>query len=270
MEAAALVAIALSNGEGQPPDWQDFVGIVLLLLINSSIGFYEERSAGNAVKALMESLAPKAKCRRDGKWSEIDSADLVPGDIISFKIGDIVPADCRLFDAINVSIDQAGLTGESLPQEKHLGDQCFSSSICKHGEAEGVVIATGANTFFGRAATLVGADDDSTGHLQKILAQIGLFCMVSIGIFVLLEILILYPAFKYSYRRGLNNILVLLIGGIPIAMPTVLSVTLAVGAQQLAKYKAIVTRITAIEELAGVTILCSDKTGTVSLQIVLF
>lgn len=263
MEGAALVAIALSNGEGQPPDWQDFVGIVLLLFINSGIGFYEERSAGNAVKALMESLAPKAKCRRDGKWNEIDSADLVPGDVISFKIGDIVPADCRLYDAINVSIDQAGLTGESLPQGKHVGDQCFSSSICKQGEAEGVVIATGANTFFGRAASLVGADDDSTGHLQKILAQIGLFCLVSIGIFVLLEILILYADFRFSYRRGLNNILVLLIGGIPIAMPTVLSVTLAVGAQQLAKYKAIVTRITAIEELAGVTILCSDKTGTV-------
>lgn len=191
MEGAALVAIALSNGGGRPPDWQDFVGIVLLLFINSSIGYYEERSAGNAVKALMESLAPKAKCRRNGQWGEIDSAELVPGDVIAFKIGDIVPADCRLFDAITVSIDQAGLTGESLPQNKKVGDQCFSSSICKQGEAEGVVIATGANTFFGRAASLVGADDESTGHLQKILAQIGLFCLVSIGLFIVLEIVIL-------------------------------------------------------------------------------
>ena len=139
-----------------------------------------------------------------------------------------------------------------------------SGSTCKQGEAEGVVISTGANTFFGRAASLVGQDDDTTGHLQKILAQIGSFCLVSIGIFVIAEIVVLYPAFKYDYRRGLNDILVLLIGGIPIAMPTVLSVTLAVGAQQLAKHKAIVTRITAIEELAGVTILCSDKTGTLT------
>jgi H+-transporting ATPase len=100
--------------------------------------------------------------------------------------------------------------------------------------------------------------------LQKILAQIGSFCLVSIGIFVMAEILVLYAGFRYNYCRGLNNILVLLIGGIPIAMPTVLSVTLAVGAQQLAKHKAIVTRITAIEELAGVTILCSDKTGTLT------
>lgn len=264
MEGAALVAIVLSNGGGQPPDWEDFVGIVLLLFINSTIGFYEERNAGNAVKALMDSLAPKAKVKRNGQWSEIESADLVPGDMVSFKIGDIVPADCRLTEAINVSIDQAALTGESLPQSKKEGDQCFSGSTCKQGEAEGVVICTGPNTFFGRAASLVGQDDDTTGHLQKILAQIGSFCLVSIGIFVVAEILVLYAGFRYSYRRGLNNILVLLIGGIPIAMPTVLSVTLAVGAQQLAKHKAIVTRITAIEELAGVTILCSDKTGTLT------
>ncbi|KAG8682658.1 plasma membrane H+-ATPase, partial [Ceratobasidium sp. 394] len=264
MEGAALVAIALSNGGGRAPDWPDFVGIVLLLLINSTIGFYEEHNAGNAVKALMDSLAPKAKVKRDGKWSEIESAILVPGDMVAFKIGDIVPADCRLTEAINVSIDQAALTGESLPQSKKTGDQCFSGSTCKQGEAEGVVISTGGNTFFGRAASLVGQDDDTTGHLQKILAQIGSFCLVSIGLFVLLEIVILYPRFHYSYRRGLDNILVLLIGGIPIAMPTVLSVTLAVGAQQLAKHKAIVTRITAIEELAGVTILCSDKTGTLT------
>ncbi|KAI5886906.1 hypothetical protein GGG16DRAFT_92608 [Schizophyllum commune] len=264
MEAAALVAIALSNGEHRAPDWPDFVGIVFLLFVNSAIGFYEERNAGNAVKALMDSLAPKARVRRDGSWKEIESSELVPGDMVAFKIGDIVPADCRLTEAINVSIDQAALTGESLPQSKKAGDQCFSGSTCKQGEAEGVVISTGPNTFFGRAASLVGQDDDTTGHLQKILAQIGSFCLVCIGIFVVAEILVLYAGFRYSYRHGLDNILVLLIGGIPIAMPTVLSVTLAVGAQQLAKHKAIVTRITAIEELAGVTILCSDKTGTLT------
>ncbi len=126
MEAAALVAIVVSNGEGMPPDWEDFIGIVLLLFINSTIGFYEEHNAGNAVKALMDSLAPKAKVRRDGSWSEIESAILVPGDMISFKIGDIVPADCRLIEAVNISIDQAALTGESLPQSKKVGDQCFS------------------------------------------------------------------------------------------------------------------------------------------------
>ncbi|CAE6386857.1 unnamed protein product [Rhizoctonia solani] len=198
-----------------------------------------------------------------GQRSSDESANLIPGVYGCLKIGNVVLADRRLTKAINVSIDQAALSGESL-QSKKSDDQCFSGSTCKQGEAEGVVISTGGNTFFGRAASLVGQDDDTTGHLQKILAQIGSFCLVSIGLFVLLEIVILYPRFHYSYRCGLDNILVLLIGGIPIAMPTVLSVTLAVGAQQLAKHKAIVTRITAIEELAGVTILCSDKTGTLT------
>jgi H+-transporting ATPase len=126
MEGAALVAIALSNGGGRPPDWEDFLGIVLLLLINSAIGFYEEHNAGNAVKALMDSLAPKARVRRNGAWREIESSELVPGDMVAFKIGDVVPADCRLTEAVNVSIDQAALTGESLPQAKKVGDQCFS------------------------------------------------------------------------------------------------------------------------------------------------
>lgn len=126
MEAAALVAIVVSNGEGMPPDWEDFIGIICLLFANSLIGFYEEHNAGNAVKALMDSLAPKAKVKRDGQWNEIESADLVPGDMVAFKIGDIVPADCRLIEAVNVSIDQAALTGESLPISKKVGDQCFS------------------------------------------------------------------------------------------------------------------------------------------------
>ena len=120
MEAAALVAIALSNGEHRPPDWEDFVGIVLLLLINSGIGFYEERNAGNAVKALMDSLAPKAKVKRAGQWREIESANLVPGDMISFKIGDIVPADCRLTEAINISIDKLLLLESLFPRARRL------------------------------------------------------------------------------------------------------------------------------------------------------
>ncbi|KAJ1978783.1 hypothetical protein H4R34_003070 [Dimargaris verticillata] len=266
MEAAAIVAIALSNGQGKPPDWQDFVGIVLLLLANSCIGFYEERQAGNAVNALMAALAPQAKVRRDGEWVTIEASELVPGDIIGIKLGDIVPADGRLIVGTNVAIDQAALTGESLPAGKEVGDEVFSGSTVKQGEAEAVVIGTGLNTFFGRAAKLVQSAGDDIGHLQTVLAKIGNFCICSIAIFLVAEIFVMYPGFRYQYRRGIDNLLVLLIGGIPIAMPTVLSVTLAMGAKQLAEHKAIVTRITAIEELAGVTILCSDKTGTLTLN----
>ncbi|KAF9169082.1 plasma membrane H+-ATPase [Mortierella sp. AD011] len=266
MEAAAIVAIAVSNGGGQPPDWQDFVGIVLLLLANATIGYIEESQAGNAVKALMASLAPQAKIKRDGQWATLEAFTLVPGDVISIKLGDIVPADARLIESVNVSIDQAALTGESLPSNKKVGDEIFSGSTVKQGEGEAVVIGTGINTFFGRAAKLVQMAGDDVGHLQTVLARIGQFCIVSILIFLIVEILVMYIAFKYDYRRGINNLLVLLIGGIPIAMPTVLSVTLAIGARQLAEKQAIVTRMSAIEELAGVTILCSDKTGTLTLN----
>ncbi|KAI8088739.1 uncharacterized protein BX664DRAFT_379051 [Halteromyces radiatus] len=267
MEAAALVAIAVSNGGGKPPDWEDFIGIVLLLLANATIGFWEERNAGNAVKALMASLAPECKVKRDGNWCSMEAAELVPGDIISIKLGDVVPADGRLVNAHgDVSIDQAALTGESLPVGKEAGDEVFSGSTVKQGEAEAVIIGTGLNTFFGRAAKLVGESGDDIGHLQQILAKIGNFCLCTIGIFLVVEILVMYAAFRYDYRRGIDNLLVLLIGGIPIAMPTVLSVTLAIGAKQLAEHKAIVTRITAIEEMAAVTILCSDKTGTLTLN----
>ncbi|KAF9363925.1 plasma membrane H+-ATPase [Mortierella sp. NVP85] len=266
MEAAAIVAIALSNGGGMPPDWQDFVGIVLLLIANATIGYIEERQAGNAVKALMASLAPQAKIKRDGQWVTEEAANLVPGDVIAIKLGDIVPADARLIEAVNVSIDQAALTGESLPANKKNGDEIFSGSTVKQGEGEAVVIGTGSNTFFGRAAKLVQMAGDDVGHLQVVLARIGRFCIVSIAIFLIVEVIVMYAGFGYSYRRGINNVLVLLIGGIPIAMPTVLSVTLAIGARQLAEHKAIVTRMSAIEELAGVTILCSDKTGTLTLN----
>ncbi|CAF1421004.1 unnamed protein product [Rotaria magnacalcarata] len=267
MEAAAIVAIVVSNGGGKPPDWEDFVGIILLLLANSIIGFVEQRNAGNAVKALMESLAPEAKVKRNGEWKVIEAATLVPGDIISVKLGDVIPADARLFAAHGgVSIDQAALTGESLPVTKTAGDEIFSGSTCKQGEAEAIVIGTGLNTFFGRAAKLVGNSSDEIGHLQTILAKIGNFCIIGIAMFIVAEILVMYAGFRYEYRRGINNLLVLLIGGIPIAMPTVLSVTLAIGAKQLSQHKAIVTHVTAIEELAAVTILCSDKTGTLTLN----
>jgi H+-transporting ATPase len=267
MEAAAIVAIALSNGDNRPPDWEDFIGIILLLLANATIGFWEERQAGNAVKALMDSLAPECKVKRDGEWRTMEAAELVPGDIISIKLGDVIPADGRLISAHGqVSIDQAALTGECLPVGKDAGDEIFSGSTVKQGEAEAVVIGTGLNTFFGRAVKLVGDAGDDIGHLQSILAKIGNFCLCSIGIFLVAEILVMYAAFRYRYRDGIDNLLVLLIGGIPIAMPTVLSVTLAIGAKQLAEHKAIVTRITAIEEMAAVTILCSDKTGTLTLN----
>ncbi|NP_001292679.1 plasma membrane ATPase 4 [Cucumis sativus] len=265
MEAAAIMAIALANGGGKPPDWEDFVGIICLLVINSTISFIEENNAGNAAAALMAGLAPKTKVLRDGKWSEQEAAILVPGDIVSVKLGDIIPADARLLEGDPLKVDQSALTGESLPVTKNPGDEIFSGSTCKQGEIEAVVIATGVHTFFGKAAHLV----DSThqvGHFQKVLTAIGNFCICSIALGMLIEIIGMCPIQHRKYRDGIDNLFVLLIGGIPIAMPTVLSVTMAIGSHKLSQQGAITKRMTAIEEMAGMDVLCSDKTGTLTLN----
>ncbi|KAF8389177.1 hypothetical protein HHK36_025870 [Tetracentron sinense] len=265
MEIAALMAIGLANGGGKPPDWQDFVGIVVLLVINSTISFIEENNAGNAAAALMAGLAPKTKLLRDGRWREEEAAILVPGDVISIKLGDIVPADARLLEGDPLKIDQSALTGESLPVTKNPGDEVFSGSTCKQGEIEAVVIATGVHTFFGKAAHLVDSTNQ-VGHFQKVLSSIGNFCICSIVVGMLVEIVVMYPIQHRKYREGIDNLLVLLIGGIPIAMPTVLSVTMAIGSHRLSEQGAITKRMTAIEEMAGMDVLCSDKTGTLTLN----
>nr|AHK23067.1 plasma membrane ATPase 4 [Fagopyrum tataricum] len=265
MEAAAIMAIALANGDNKPPDWQDFLGIICLLVINSTISFIEENNAGNAAAALMAGLAPKTKVLRDGRWSEQDAAILVPGDIISVKLGDIIPADARLLEGDPLKIDQSALTGESLPVTKGPGDEVFSGSTCKQGELEAVVIATGVHTFFGKAAHLVNSTNQ-VGHFQKVLTAIGNFCICSIAIGMAIEVIVMYPTQHRKYRSGIDNLLVLLIGGIPIAMPTVMSVTMAIGSHRLSQQGAITKRMTAIEEMAGMDVLCSDKTGTLTLN----
>jgi len=265
MESAAIMAIALANGGGKGPDWQDFVGIVVLLIINSTISFIEENNAGNAAAALMAGLAPKTKVLRDGKWTEQDASILVPGDLISVKLGDIIPADARLLEGDALKIDQSALTGESLPVTKNPGDEVFSGSTCKQGEIEAVVIATGVHTFFGKAAHLVDSTNN-VGHSQKVLTAIGNFCICSIAVGMLIEVVVMYSIQSRNYRQGIDNLLVLLIGGIPIAMPTVLSVTMAIGSHRLSQQGAITKRMTAIEEMAGMDVLCSDKTGTLTLN----
>ncbi|XVF13440.1 hypothetical protein REPUB_Repub08aG0208000 [Reevesia pubescens] len=265
MEAAAFMAITLAQGGGKDVDYHDFIGILTLLIINSTISFIEENNAGNAAAALMARLAPKAKVLRDGKWSEEDASVLVPGDIISIKLGDIIPADARLLQGDPLKIDQSALTGESLPVTKHPGGGVYSGSTCKQGEIEAVVIATGVHTFFGKAAHLV---DTTThvGHFQQVLTAIGNFCICSIAVGMVIEIIVIYGIQGRAYRTGIDNLLVILIGGIPIAMPTVLSVTMAIGSHRLSQQGAITKRMTAIEEMAGMDVLCSDKTGTLTLN----
>ncbi|KAF8082937.1 hypothetical protein N665_0800s0030 [Sinapis alba] len=265
MEAAAVMAIALANGGGRPPDWEDFVGIMCLLFINSTISFIEENNAGNAAAALMAGLARRTKVLRDRQWSEQAASILVPGDIITVKLGDIIPADARLLDGDPLKIDQSSLTGESIPVTKTPGDEIFSGSTCKQGEIEAIVIATGVHTFFGKAGHLVDTTNQ-TGHFQRVITSIGNFCICSIALGIIVELLVMYPIQRRRYRDGIDNLLVLLIGGVPIAMPSVLSVTMAVGSHRLSLQGAVTKRMTAIEEMAGMDVLCSDKTGTLTLN----
>ncbi|XP_020265699.1 plasma membrane ATPase 4-like [Asparagus officinalis] len=263
MEIAAVMAIRPPTARGKPPDWQD--SSASSSSSSSTPPSASSRRTTPGTAALMAGLAPKTKVLRDGRWSEQDAAILVPGDIISIKLGDIVPADARLLEGDPLKIDQSALTGESLPVTKNPGEEVFSGSTCKQGEIEAVVIATGVHTFFGKAAHLVDSTNN-VGHFQQVLTAIGNFCICSIAVGMLVEIVVMYPIQHRKYRDGIDNLLVLLIGGIPIAMPTVLSVTMAIGSHRLSEQGAITKRMTAIEEMAGMDVLCSDKTGTLTLN----
>ncbi len=242
--------------------WPDFGIILVLLLANALVGFWEEHQAGNAIAALKAKLAVKARVKRDGKWVTPAARELVPGDVIRVRLGDIVPADARLLEGDSIEVDQSALTGESLPATRKPGDAIFSGSIIRQGEIDALVYATGANTYFGKTAELVQSAK-TVSHFQRAVLKIGNYLIILA--IVLVAVIIAVAIFRGDpILTTLQFALVLTVAAIPVAMPTVLSVTMAVGARLLAKKEAIVTRLSAIEELAGVDILCSDKTGTLT------
>ena len=252
-------AVVLS---GVARHWPDFGIILVLLCANAVVGFLEERQAGNAIAALKAKLAINARVKRDGKWVTPPARGLVPGDVIRVRLGDIVPADARLLEGDPVQVDQSALTGESLPAERKTGDAVFSGSIIRQGEIGALVYATGDKTYFGKTAQLVqGAH--TVSHFQRAVLKIGNYLII-------LAVTLVAVIITFAILRGdhilttLQFALVLTVAAIPVAMPTVLSVTMAVGARLLAKKQAIVSRLVAIEELAGVDVLCADKTGTLT------
>lgn len=242
--------------------WPDFFIILVLLLANAVVGFWEEHTAGNAIEALKASLAIKARVKRDGKWINPPARELVPGDIIRMRLGDIVPADARLLEGDSVEVDQSALTGESLPAERKPGEAVFSGSIIRQGEIGGLVYATGENTYFGKTAQLV-QQAPTVSHFQKAVLKIGNYLILLAAVMVTMIIVVALVRHD-PILSTLQFALVLTVAAIPVAMPTVLSVTMAIGARLLAKKKAIVSKLVAIEELAGVDVLCADKTGTLT------
>jgi H+-transporting ATPase len=256
MIEAALVLSALVQ------HWPDFGIILVLLGTNAGVGFWEEYQAGNAIAALKAKLAIQARVRRGGQWVTVAARELVPGDVLRVRLGDIVPADAQLLEGDPVEVDQSALTGESLPVSRQAGETIYSGSIIRQGEIEAQVSATGLQTYFGKTAQLV-QEAHTVSHFQRAVLRIGDYLIL---LAVTLVALILIVALFRGDRMltVLQFTLVLTVAAIPVAMPTVLSVTMAVGARLLARKEAIVSRLAAIEELAGIDVLCSDKTGTLT------
>jgi H+-transporting ATPase len=255
IEAAVIMSAAIQR-------WPDFGIILTLLMVNAIVGFWQEHKAGNAIELLKQRLAIKARVLRDGKWQEMPAGELVPGDIARLRLGDIIPADVKLIDGDYLLTDESALTGESLPVEKHLSDVGYASSIVKQGEMSALVVNTGARTFFGKTTKLV-EEAKTQSHFQKAIGKIGDYL-------ILLAVGLVIVIFLVSIFRGQNILeiiqfaLILTVASIPAALPAVLSVTMAIGAIALAKKEAIVSKLVSIEEMAGMDVLCSDKTGTIT------
>lgn len=255
IEIAAILSAVIHH-------WEDFWIISTLLVLNAVVGFWQEHKADNAIELLKKKLALKSRVLRDGKWQELPAGQLVPGDVIRLRLGDVVPADAKLTKGDYLQLDESSLTGESLPVEKKSSDMAYSGAVVKQGEMNGIVTATGMNTFFGKTAKLV-QEAKTTSHFQRAVIKIGNYLIVFA--FVLVSLIFIVSLFRgESMLHFIQFALVLMVAAIPAAMPAVLSVTMAVGASALARKEAIVSRLASIEEMAGMDILCSDKTGTIT------
>jgi len=257
IEVAALLSAIVQK-------WEDLLIIMIMLLVNAFLDFFQEHRALNALKALKQGLANKVIVLRDGAFNTIAARELVPGDILKLRIGDIVPADVQLLKGDYLLIDQSALTGESLPVSKRINEIAYANTIIKQGEMMVVVINTGMQTNFSSVVSLVAqASLKERSHFQKMVIQIGNFLILIT--LVLVALIVMVSLFRHeSFLEIARFALVLTVAAIPVALPAVLSVTMAVGAVNLARRQAIVSRLTAIEELAGVDIFCTDKTGTLT------
>ena len=255
IEAAVVMSALIEH-------WPDFVIILMLLMLNAVVGFWQENKADNAIELLKQKLAPNARVLRDGKWLQTPAKELVPGDVVRVRLGDIVPADIKLFDGDYLQADESALTGESLPVEKHVKEVAYSGSIIRQGEMDGLVVTTGMHTYFGKTTELV-EEAGTESHFQKAVTKIGDYLIALAGILVL--IILVVSIFRgESILSTIEFALVLTVAAIPAALPAVLSVTMALGAIALSKKEAIVSKLVSIEEMAGVDVLCADKTGTIT------
>lgn len=240
----------------------DFILIIVLFFANFGIGLWHEGKADKAIEQLQEKLNFDVRTKRDGKWVDVQSTELVPGDVIELSVGDIVAADIRIIKEKNVSINESAVTGESLPSQKHIGDISYSGSFLTTGWAMAEVTATGHNTYFGRTLHLVEGNN-KVSFLETDILTISKF-LSAVSILAAIILTIVFLIYKAPLLEVITLDLSLLIAGIPVAMPTVMSLIISVGVLELAKKNAIVRRLSSLEDLANVSLLLSDKTGTLT------
>ena len=256
LEIAIVLSFVLNK-------YLDIYIIAALLLLNAILGFAQEQQATRAVKALKQKLQLQTRVLRDKTWSTITAADLVPGDIIRVRSGDFVPADLKIMDA-EVTVDQSAITGESMPLEKKKGEIIYSGSIIRKGEATSVVTSTGIHTYFGKTTQLVQLAKPRL-HMEAVITGLMKWLLI-------LVVSLLLIAFAVSWIRGINLLdmlslaLILLVSAIPVALPTMFTITMALGSLELAKKGVLVTRLSASEDAALMDVLCVDKTGTLTLN----
>ena len=266
---AALITAILGH-------WIDTGVIVAVVVANAIIGFVQEGKAEKSMEAIRQMLAPRAHVIRDGLRFSIDAAELVPGDIVLLEAGDKVPADLRLLTAHGLSLQEAILTGESVPVEKQikavaadaaLGDRfcmAFSGTLVTSGQGKGVVVATGSDTEIGRISRLLAGVETLTTPLVK---QMDVFARRLTAVVLMMAVLLLvygYSVGHHDFAETFMSVVGLSVAAIPEGLPAVLTITLAIGVQAMAKRHAIVRRLPAIETLGSVSVICTDKTGTLT------
>ncbi|MGC8687727.1 MAG: plasma-membrane proton-efflux P-type ATPase [Candidatus Micrarchaeia archaeon] len=244
-------------------DMKDFYLISALLVFNALVSFFEERKADDAVEMLEKRLSVNARVLRSGEWKQVQARELVVGDIIRLRIGDIVPADCKVISSSDLEADQSVLTGESLPVKKKASNIVYSGSIIKEGEATCIVTATGYDTYYGKTTKLVQIAG-AKSHLQSTILGIAryliTFDIIVASIIFAYGILVL----QESYATMLPFILVVLIASVPVALPAAFTVTMALGTKRLAERSVLVTKLDSIEETSTLNVICFDKTGTLT------
>ena len=244
-------------------NYSDLVVVSTLLIINGVLSFLQERRAAGVVAALRRRLQVSARVLRDSSWQAVPARELVPGDIVRLRPGDIIPADVKLLTG-TLTVDQSALTGESKDAEKAPGETLSSGSIVRRGEGNGVVMLTGAKTYFGRTTELV-QDARPKLHIEAVVAKVVRWLFVIVG--ALLSVVVILSLVRGTpLLEMVPLILVLLLSAVPVALPVMFTVTLAMGSKELAKRGVLVTRLSAAEDAATMDVLCVDKTGTITMN----